>query len=226
MADGVTAPEYPRFVADDASGRTRDKILFQLKKKGPQTASALARRLGVTPMAIRQHLYGLSEDGLVDFEDERHRVGRPRRVWRLAAAAQSEFPDSHADLTVELIDAMARAFGQDGLDRLIVERTRAQRARYRAQMPANDAPLPKKVAALAKIRRDEGYMAEWSKDRDGSYLLVENHCPICAAAEVCQSLCRDELQLIRSLLGRSVRITREEHILVGARRCAYRIEPR
>ena len=110
-------------------------------------------------------------------------------------------------------------------DRLIVERTRAQLKRYKAQMPPKDAPIQKKVAALAKIRRDEGYMAEWSKERDGTFLLVENHCPICAAAQVCQALCRDELTLIRSLLGRSTRVEREEHILVGARRCAYRITP-
>lgn len=212
-------------MVDDASERTRDKILFHLKRRGPQTASALAKRLGVTAMAVRQHLYVLSEQGLADFDDERHRVGRPRRVWKLAPAAQAEFPDSHADLTVELIDAMGRAFGDEGLDRLIVERTRAQLERYRALMPAKDAPIQKQIAAIAKIRRDEGYMAEWSKERDGTFLLVENHCPICAAAQTCQALCRDELSLIRSLLGKGVRVDREEHILAGARRCAYRISP-
>jgi predicted ArsR family transcriptional regulator len=222
-ADEMHGHEYPRLVVDDASARTRDKILFHLKKRGPQTASVLARRLGVTPMAVRQHIYGLSEDGLVDYDDERHRVGRPRRVWKLAPAAQAEFPDSHADLTVELIDAMQNAFGVEGLDRLIVERTREQLERYRAQMPPRGASIQKKIAALAKIRRNEGYMAEWSKQRDGSFLLVENHCPICAAAQVCQTLCRDELTLIRSLLGKSTRVEREEHILAGARRCAYRI---
>ncbi len=133
-------------------------------------------------MAVRQHIYALSEDGLVDYDDERHRVGRPRRVWKLAPAAQAEFPDSHADLTVELIDAMGHAFGDEGLDRLIVERTRAQLERYQALMPRKGAPIQQKIAALAKIRRDEGYMAEWSKDRDGTFWLIENHCPICAAA--------------------------------------------
>jgi predicted ArsR family transcriptional regulator len=210
-------------VADDGSGRTRDKILFHLKKRGPQTASQLAKRLGVTPMAVRQHIYGLSDEGLVDYDDERHRVGRPRRVWKLAAAAQAEFPDAHADLTVELIDAMGRAFGDEGLDKLIAERSRSQLKRYRSAMPPQSAPVEKRVAALAKIRRQEGYMAEWSRDRDGSFLLVENHCPICAAATVCQTLCRDELALFRSLMGRAVPVEREDHILAGARRCAYRI---
>ena len=210
-------------MASDSSARTRDKVLLHLKKKGPQTASQLAKRLGVTPMAVRQHLYGLSEDGLVAFDDERHRVGRPRRIWRLSERAQSEFPDSHADLTVELIDSMQRAFGEEGLDRVIAERTRQQLKRYRKRMPSRQEPVEKRIAALARIRREEGYMAEWSRERDGTFLLVENHCPICAAATACQSLCRDELSVFRSLLGRGVPVERVDHILAGARRCAYRI---
>lgn len=47
------------------SARARDKVLFYLKTKGPQTAAQLAKRLGVTPMAVRQHLYTLERDALV-----------------------------------------------------------------------------------------------------------------------------------------------------------------
>ena len=68
-------------------------------------------------------------------------------------------------------------------------------------------------------------MAEWRRDGDG-FVLIENHCPICAAAAACQGLCRDELALFRRILGRDVRVDRIEHMLEGARRCAYRIEPR
>ena len=210
--------------ADGGSGaRARDRVLYLLKTRGPQTATQLAKRLKVTPMAVRQHLYALADEGLVDHDDERRRVGRPTRVWKLAPAAQERFPNSHGELTVELIAAMRRAFGEKGLDRLVAERTREQLERYRQAMPPRGAPLEKRVAALARIRREEGYMAEWSRERDGTLLLVENHCPICAAAQVCQSLCRDELAVFRSLLGRGVPVERVDHVLAGARRCAYRI---
>ena len=210
-------------MARDAKRRTRDKVLLHLKQKGPQTASQLARRIRVTPMAVRQHLYTLSEAGLVAFDDERCRVGRPRRIWRLAPRGQAAFPDAHSDLAIELIDAMERAFGDEGLERLVATRTRAQLKRYRKALPPRDAPVEKRVAALAKLRRAEGFMAEWSKQRDGTLLLVENHCPICAAAAVCPSLCRDELSIFKTAIGKGIPVERVEYILAGGRRCAYRI---
>jgi len=201
-------------------GRARDKVLFHLKTKGPQTAAQLARRLSVTPMAVRQHLYGLEQDQLVSFIDERKRVGRPSRIWRLTAKAGAMFPDNHSELAVGIIDAVKAAFGEKGLAKLVNERTRAQFARYRERVQET-MPLEKKVAAICAIRREEGYMAEWSRDGD-SFWLIENNCPICAAASACNGLCEGECELFRKLLG-EVEIKREEHIIAGARRCSYRI---
>ena len=67
-------------------------------------------------------------------------------------------------------------------------------------------------------------MADSWQEEDGSLMLVENHCPICAAATACAGFCRSELETFRSVL--SAKVERSEHILLGARRCAYRITPR
>ena len=201
---------------------TRERILYLLKTKGPQTASELAKRLDITAMAVRQHLAQLGDR--VDFEEQRGQVGRPRRVWRVTD--QTDFPDSHGELTVGLLAAMHDVFGDKGLEKLVAERTKAQIKDYRRQMPPGDGDLKQRVAALARIRTREGYMAEWQKNRDGSFVLLENHCPICAAAEACQSLCLGEKKLFRAVLGPNVTVERTEHILSGDRRCAYRINPR
>lgn len=205
----------------DESARARDKVLFYLKTKGPQTAAQLARRLSVTPMAVRQHLYMLEQESLVDYLDERRKVGRPARIWRLTARAGTLFPDSHGELAVGIIDAVRQAFGDKGLAKLVSERTRAQIQRYRAV--ASEGPLERKVAALCAQRKAEGYMAEWSRDEDGTLWLVENNCPICAAASSCENLCEGEIEVFRQLLGEGVEVERTEHIVKGARRCAYRI---
>jgi predicted ArsR family transcriptional regulator len=207
----------------DVSRSARDRILFQLKTRGPQTSRDLARRLEVTPMAIRLHLQPLLADGLVTYADEQRKRGRPARLWSLTPAAARRFPDSHGDLTVELLRAVRSTFGDDGLDRLVAERSRQQRQSYLDRMPSPDAPFEVRLAALANIRSQEGYMAEWSREADGSWLLSENHCPICAAASVCQGFCRDELEMFRELLAPGTDVTRTDHVLAGARRCAYRI---
>jgi predicted ArsR family transcriptional regulator len=205
--------------------RTEDRILYQLKTKGPDTAGHLARLLGVTAMAVRHHLYRLQRQDLVDYSDERRRVGRPARVWRLTQAAASRFPDNHGELTLEMIGAVRTAFGEAGLERLLHERTRRQIRDYTDRMSGAGAALLRRAQALAEIRRQEGYMAECVRQRDGSILLTENHCPICAAASTCQGLCREELSLFRAVLGDKARVERTNHILAGARRCAYVISP-
>jgi predicted ArsR family transcriptional regulator len=202
---------------------TSDRILYQLKTKGPQTAGPMAARLGVTAMAVRQHLYRLKQQGLVEYIDERRPVGRPARVWRLTSTSASRFPDSHAELTLEVIGAVRAAFGEAGLERLLHERTRRQQDSYAQRMKSAGSGLLRRARALAKIRRAQGYMAECVQQRDGSILLLENHCPICAAASSCQGLCREELLLFRSLLGEKAKVERIDHILAGARRCAYLI---
>lgn len=208
-------PEHP--------SSARDKILYHLKTKGPQTAAAIARRLDVTPMAVRQHLYRLERSGLVRWEDRPARVGRPARHWILTPVAAGRFPDSHAELIVGLLDAVRSAFGESGLEKLVRERLARQTEHYRSRLPGGKAPLEKRLAALVSVRKEEGYMAEWTREPGGAFALVENHCPICDAAATCQRLCGGELDLFRAVLGRDVKVERTEHILEGARRCVYRI---
>src|SRR5215469_12238487 len=92
------ALRYDRRMTDEV--KAQEGVLYQLKTRGPQTAAQVAKRLGVTPMAVRQHLYRLAAAGEVAFSDERRQVGRPARVWRLTEAAASRFPNSHGDLTI------------------------------------------------------------------------------------------------------------------------------
>jgi len=205
---------------------SRERILYLLKSKGPRTAAELARALGVTAVAVRQHLRRLSDEGSVASDLQRRPVGRPARVWRLTDAGQAAFPESYAELAVGVLDAARAAFGAGGLERVVRARSKAQLAAYRERLGDSDAPLARRVAALARLRTAEGYMAESRSQRDGSVLLIENHCPICAAADACRGLCTAELELFQSLLGRGVEVERTEYLFDGARRCTYRIRAR
>lgn len=203
--------------------KTRRAILDRLKQEGPQSAGALAAALGLSAMAVRLHLYALRDQGMAAEESQPRPVGRPVKLWRLTAGADAHFPDRHADLARDLIAGMRAVFGEQGVEQIVVHRARRQLEEYKAALAA--APdLEARLAALAARRTAEGYMAEVARDGAG-WLLVENHCPICAAARACAGLCRSELSVFRSALGPEVTVERVDHILAGARRCAYRVTP-
>ena len=203
------------------SGRRR-AVLEHLKLDGPMNAEALAGLLGVSAMAVRQHLYSLAEEGLVDYDEEARPVGRPAKLWRLTPAADSYFPNGHQDLTVGLLGNLRQAFGEAGLAKLLRLRAAEQTDLYRSEMNPNSG-LRERLENLAEIRSREGYMAAVEEAGDGDFLLIENHCPVCAAAAACQGLCALELEVFRAVLGEAVTVERTDHILAGARRCAYRI---
>jgi predicted ArsR family transcriptional regulator len=201
--------------------RSATRLLHALKATGPQSAAVIARRLGVTSTAVRQHLAKLQAEGLVAFEDQVAGVGRPRRRWRLTEKGHGRFPDSHAGLALDLIQTVGRIFGKEGLDELIAAREQTSLELYSARLGSGD--LRRRLRRLAALRSEEGYMAEVTTATDNGFVLSENHCPICVAARACQGLCRSELALFRTVLGPEVEVERVEHILAGARRCAYRI---
>ena len=203
---------------------TSEQTLFLLKMRGPQTAQQLAALLGLTSMGARRQLEAAHGRGLVAFEDVADKVGRPARRWALTDAGHARFPDRHADLTLELIAQVRLLFGDAGLEKLIAARETSSEAAYRTRIGAG-APLADCVASLARARDGEGYMADSEPQPDGSVLLVENHCPICAAASSCQKFCRSELAIFQRVLGDDCTVERSEYLLEGGRRCVYRIVP-
>ena len=217
----MPAASKPRRAAET---RSREAILDMLKRRGPLTATEIAETLALTTMAVRQHLYALQAEALVAYSEQPRPIGRPAKLWRLTEASDRFFPDAHAELTVDLIEAVTEAFGAKGMDRLLAIRTRDQVAAYRERIGGRRS-LAKRLEALAAIRSEEGYMAEVRKAEDGAFLLIENHCPVCHAAAACTGLCAAELSVFQEVLGDEVEVRRGDHILAGARRCAYVVTP-
>src|SRR5215204_219513 len=216
MSAGVQAP---------GERKTRRAITKLKKTEGPSDSAQLAERMGLTAMAVRQHLYALQREGLVTAEERPVPIGRPAKFWRLTREADKLFPEAYAELSVALIDSVKDAFGEEGLERVLTSRSARQKSDYSKRIRPGD-PLERKLQELAKVRSEEGYMAEIRRDDDGSFLLVENHCPICAAANACQGFCSTELDLFRSVLGPGVEVERVEHVVSGDQRCAYRVRPK
>ena len=201
--------------------KTSQKILNLLKTQGALTAKVLAEELSLTTMGVRQHLLSLEESGDVVTFDKSAGRGRPTRYWKLTEKSVDRFEDRHEDLSLQLIDSIKVVFGDSGLDKLIEERENRSFELYQQAMSSANS-IEDKLIILADIRTDEGYMASIEQDNE-VWWLFENHCPICAAATKCQNFCRSELQMFQELFKGSATVSREEHIIEGARRCAYKV---
>ncbi|MFA3758932.1 helix-turn-helix transcriptional regulator [Yersinia sp. 2466 StPb PI] len=196
------------------------RLLMLLKTRGPMQASDAGMILGTTGEAARQQFVKLAKEGLVVSEAQTRGVGRPIQLWQLTEVGNAQFPDTHSELTVQLLGLIRSQLGDSALELLIDSREQETRTQYcQAMVGANS--VTERVERLVAIRSREGYMAQMQQEADGSLLLIENHCPICAAAASCQGFCRAELAVFQQVLG--VPVERVEHILSGSRRCTYRI---
>ncbi|EPG7578562.1 helix-turn-helix transcriptional regulator [Providencia sp. PROV032] len=200
-----------------------DKVLFCIKTKGPISTAVIANDLNMTGEAARQHIQKLTSLGLVEGAQclSQTGAGRPRQNWVLTELGHQRFPDTHAQLALQLIDSVRTIFGDEGLEKLINQREMESREKYLTR--CKNLPLVERLEALAEVRSEEGYMAKVEQDGD-SWLFIENHCPICAAATACQNFCRSELTLFSEIVGDNGTIEREQYLLNGAGRCVYRVK--
>lgn len=192
--------------------------------EGAQDSQMLADRLGVTAMAIRQHLYAMQEEKLITYTEVPRPKGRPAKMWQLTMAANKFFPDGNSELLVDMIGLVDHVLGQEALRKIIMQRAENQLSDYQKRLGEQDS-LQGKLQALADIRTEEGYMAEVQAKDDGVFWLIENHCPICAAAEKCQTFCYAEQNIFQRLLAPEAMIRRTEYILDDQRRCVYEVSP-
>jgi predicted ArsR family transcriptional regulator len=203
--------------------KSQDRIMDRLKTRGPQSVKILSKQLGMTTMGVRQHLADLETKGLVlQTQEERQTRGRPVHLWKLSKSGHNRFPDSHAQTALELIDVIRSSLGEESLNQLIDSRSAKVQASYRAQLDASAPELQQQIERLAQLRSEEGYMAEVRLLPDG-WMLIENHCPICSAATSCQQFCKSELDIFQRLFENEATVERTDHLLEGARRCAYKI---
>ena len=214
-----------------AGNSTRKAILFALRRDGPLSPDELVSRLGISRTAVLQQLRGLESGGLVERRAVRHGVGRPRHLYEVTAGAQSAFPSSYDRLSAGLLQAIECVGGRAMLDEVFKARRALVAGMARDRLAAEgltDAPLSDRVAMLARIQDELGYLAsaEVATDADGNptgvVRLREHNCAIYAIATAHPDACRCEIGWFRDVLG--ARVVRETHIAAGARSCTYRIE--
>ena len=197
------------------------KFLRLLKTRGPLSSATLALELGITVEGARFQLMKMAEEGLVQASHEPKGVGRPTQIWNLTTKGNQHFPDKHAVLSEQLLESMQEVLSHEQIEAVITLREKKANKKY-IEALQNIPNLEEKIKRLAELRNSDGYLAEWDKDEEG-FILIENHCPVCAAAQRCADLCDAEMKTFKEIFGEDVSVERVDHIIAGARRCAYKI---
>ncbi len=200
--------------------KTRRQILDLLKLRGSATLEELSREIGLSSVTIRAHLSVLERDDLITSEEVRGRVGRPHFLYYLTESAQDQFPVSYhavAHRFLEAFKSIATLEQREQLVRVVAERWAAEKGDRLA-----GKGLEERVAEVARIRSEEGAMAEWQKDDEG-YLLCQHHCPARRISGGHPEVCEAELEYLRRLLG--VQVEREECSRGRSQKCSYRVRP-
>lgn len=199
----------------------RERCLGLLKNNDPQTLLDLAAALKLTVEGARFQIRRLEAEGLVRSEAQPSGRGRPQQFWSLTQLGESRFPDTHASLTVRLMEVMKETLGELAVSQVISVDGDHSTRRYLQALEGITDPVTR-ITRFAAIRSTEGYMAQFIQD-DLSYIFVENHCPINVAAHANPAICCAEFKTLKAVVGEEIPVNRIEYIVAGNRRCAYRV---
>ena len=195
-------------------------ILNHLKQVGHASTKQIAADVGVTPMSIRSHLTVLEKAGFVGITLERQGIGRPSHIYSLTEEARTVFPNDYEALLAGFVRAVVELDGEERLEAIFKRIEMNARTLHSPEMENRD--LAGRVAAMARILSDSGYMAEWQQVGEDTFELTEHNCSILKVATECPEVCSCELSLLRNLLDATV--DRKEHIVAGDAVCRYRIQ--
>ena len=196
----------------------RGEILVELKRAQPLTAKQLAEKLGVSPNAIRHHLKELEAEGLVAYGREHRGVGAPTFAYRLSGAGEALFPRRYEETLTELLQRVTEKAGRSAAVELLEDHYATLTRRLQSEL--DGVAGSDRVAAIARLMSEAGYMAEWQEE-EGAFRLSEHSCAIRAVAERYPEVCAAEAQFLQAVLGGTV--DRRTHIVSGCNACEYAI---
>ena len=191
----------------DGFSEPKKKILYYLKVMQQAGLEELAKVMKVSRMAVHKHLVLLQNRGLVEGIENRGHVGRPRMVYQLTSQSKTVFPKSYSAIATHALDFIERNMGKNAVEKVLRERQSELFDEYYKRL--KDLDFDKQVKELARIRDEEGYIAESKRESKSGrkYVLLEYNCPIIHIAEKHWEACSAETELFEKLLGADIETT-------------------
>lgn len=197
---------------------TRERVLYTLLKKHRCTINDLALAVNINPISVRHHIAKLEADGLVTSEDERHGVGRPRRVYFLTEDGREKFPTRYMRLTTRLLQQLKESMPNQIVNELFSDMAADLVQEYAQSIELDNLPMEDRLELVKDILAREGFDIEWKRKGD-LYHIREVSCPYFHIGQDHPEVCRVDQTLISSILD--VPAEKIECLLDGDKHCTY-----
>ncbi len=184
---------------------TRERVARSILENGPSSAASLAKRLGLTPAAVRRHLDHLLGEGALEAREPRvygHRGrGRPAKVFVLTDSGRDEFFQAYDDLAASALRFLSETAGEQAVSTFAHQLVAELEERYRSDVTS--APEDERTQVLADALTGDGYAASVQSSPVGDQ-ICQHHCPVAHVAAQFPQLCEAETEVFARLLGRHV----------------------
>lgn len=177
---------------------TKDRITEYLLKYPRSSINELAEAIGINAISVRHHLTNLESEGLIEAEEERHGVGRPRLVYYLTERGMESFPTCYLRLTNLLIERLKYILTESQLQNLFQD-IATQLAEEHVKK-AQGLPLAQRLPILTELLAEQGFLIDWEKKGE-AYIIREMTCPFKQISNSHPEICTIDTILISSVLG-------------------------
>jgi predicted ArsR family transcriptional regulator len=197
---------------------TRERVLLTLLNSPRCTIHELAEAVNINPISVRHHIARLQADGLVDSEEERHGVGRPRRVYYLTETGMERFPTRYVQMSIRLLDQMKQYVPQDVVRSLFVQMAGSLLDEHADSEQLDQLGIEQRLQLVKEVLTREGFSVEVEKIGD-EYHIRETSCPYLQIGHNHPEICTLDQALITNVL--SVPPEKVRCILNGDAHCTY-----
>jgi DeoR family transcriptional regulator, suf operon transcriptional repressor len=199
---------------------TREKVLQTLLSHPRSTIPEIAEAVGINNISVRHHLNSLQAENLVNFEEERHGVGRPRMMYYLTDSGLEKFPTNYMRLAIRMLTQMKSTLPPAAVENFFNSIATEMSTDYQDQ--ARSLTLEGKLNLITKMLQDEGFTVEWEKTGD-SYVIRESSCPYFHVGQDHPEVCNVDKTMISNIL--SIPVEKVSCVLGGSPQCTYVIKP-
>lgn len=187
---------------------TKDRIVEHLLKFPRSSINNLAEAIGINAISVRHHLTNLQSEGIIEAEEERHGVGRPRLVYYLTEKGMETFPTCYLRLTNLLIDELKEILSDEQMQTLFSKIAIKLSEEHVAR--AVGLPLIDRMPIMMELLVEQGFLVDWEK-KDDAIFIREMTCPFQQISQFHPEICKIDTILISSVLGvQENKITRIE----------------